>query len=107
MNRNTLLILLFGAFLYLSFTERRRRDEAALKLMDVTDIEVGNTDADDDADLDENDVDWDVIIDMLEHDSELVNEYNSQRRDMNFLEWVAVEHPDRIKYMVNIYLAKL
>lgn len=107
MNRNTLLILLFGAFLYLAFTERRRRDEAALKLMDVTDVEVENTDADDDADLDENAVDWNVIIAMLESDANLVDEYNSTRTDMNFLEWVSYYRPERIKHMVNKYFEAL
>lgn len=103
MNRKTLLILLFLAFLYLALTERRRREEAELKLLDVTDVEVENTDADDDADLDENAVDWDVIVEMLESDADLVDEYNSQRHDMNFLEWVSLEHPEMIKHMVNKY----
>lgn len=103
MNRKTLLILLFVAFFYLALTERRRREEAALEVLNVDDIGVEDIDADDDADLDENAVDWDVIIDMLQTDPGLVREYNGQDSGLNFLEWVSLEHPEMIKHMVNKY----
>lgn len=96
MKRDTILILFALAFLYFAATERRRREDAALKLLRENMPEEEDVDADDDSD-DGSEPDWDAVAEMLEADPYLLNEYNLQRRPENFLEWVALEHPEAIK----------